>query len=324
MTMNDDLLVKHLLGEASPDEQRAVEAWIAESPENRRTYADFRTIWDQSRLLAVHSDLSVDKAWSRFQQLAAQTETAPPPPQTAALRPRHRIRIAAAVALLACSGAAFWLVDRSRNEMLAVHSSDTPITDTLPDGSVVTLNRGATLHYPRRFKGAERRVELEGEAFFEVAADKSHPFIIAANETAVRVVGTSFNVNTATTRTEVIVATGVVEVSRATEAVRLLPNEAATVYQGRAGIIKRQTDDLLYNYYRTHEFVCSGTPLSRLSEVLEKAYDVEISIPDPKLQNMLLTATFRDESLPQVLDVIAATLNIRAEHNGRQVVFRSR
>lgn len=321
MTMNDDLLVKHLLGEASPDESAAVENWIAASPGNAATFRDFRTIWDRSRKLAVESDLSVDEAWSRFQRLAAAENR---PTKTIPVKPKTRFRIAAGIALLICCSAAFWMINRSQNRMIALHSTDAPITDTLPDGSIVTLNKGASLEYPTHFNGDERQVTLDGEAFFEVAPDKMHPFLIAANETKVRVVGTSFNVNTATDRTEVIVATGIVEVSRATEAVRLQPHEAATVYQGRAGIEKRNTDDLLYNYYRTREFVCNGTPLSRLAEILAKAYDVDIRIPDPELGSLPLNVTFRDESLPQVLEVISATLNIRAEQSGRTVTFRSR
>lgn len=321
MTMNDDLLVKHLLGEASPDESAAVEKWIAASPGNAATFRDFKTIWDRSRTLAINSDISVDEAWTRFQGLAAaQSQSS----KTITFRPKNRIRIAASVALLICLSAAFWMISRSQNAMIALHSTDSPVTDTLPDGSIVTLNRGASLKYPAHFSGDERNVALDGEAFFEVAADKRHPFIIAANETKVRVVGTSFNVNTAAARTEVIVATGVVEVSRNADAVRLQPREAATVYQGRAGIEKRQTDDLLYNYYRTREFVCNGTPLSRLAEILAKAYDVDIRIPDPQVGSLPLNVTFQDESLPQVLEVISATLNIRAEQSGRTVTFRTR
>jgi transmembrane sensor len=319
MTMNDDLLVKHLLGEASPEESAAVETWIAASSGNARTFRDFKTIWDQSRHLAIASDISVDAAWDRFQELRAADAQ---PQRAIPFRLNARVRIAAAIALLITCGIAFWLTNQNTNRMLAVHSAGAPLADTLPDGSIVTLNKGATLHYPEHFEGGERNVTLDGEAFFEVAPDKSHPFIIAANDTRVRVVGTSFNVATGTERTEVIVATGVVEVSRAAEAVRLQPREAATVYQGRAGIVKRQTDDLLYNYYRTHEFVCVGTPLSRLVEVLQQAYDVEISIPDPALRNMQLTATFKDESLRQVLDVITATLGIHFEQSGKQVTLK--
>jgi ferric-dicitrate binding protein FerR (iron transport regulator) len=316
--MNDDLLVKYLLGETTDEEAAQVQAWTAEQPANARYYADFTLIWEESRKLARASKVNTDDAWARFQdRIAAEGK-----PKRIPLG-KTAMGIAAGVAILIAGSMLYFLLNRS-SEILVVRSGDAIQVLKLSDGTVVTLNRKSVFRYPEQFKGGQRDVSLEGEAFFEVAPDKARPFTITANEAQVSVVGTSFNVKSRDTATEVIVATGIVEVSRQQEAIRLLPNEAATVYQGRAGILKRKTDDQLYSYYRTHEFVCINTPLHRLADILSEAYNVRIEIPDPALRNLQLTVTFKDESLTEVLRVIEETLNIHATQTGDRIVFAPR
>src|SRR5690606_17278516 len=98
----------------------------------------------------------------------------------------------------------------------------------------------------------------------------------------------------------------------------LHPHEKATVKNGEATIVKESTDDRLYDYYHSNEFVCNGTPLHRLADVLTQAYGKEIIIADKRIANLPLTATFRNESLENVLMVISETFNISVtERNGK-------
>lgn len=318
--MNDELLVKYLLNEATDEEAAGVRSWIGEQPQNARYFQDFKTIWEESRKLAAVSTVDVDVAWNRFQGLVAKEKTQR---KTVSFLSKQIMRIAAGLFLLVTGSLVLFYLNRTP-EWIVLKCDQVPVTDTLPDGSVVTLNKHSELRYPQKFKGGTRSVALNGEAFFEVAPDKSHPFIITANEASVKVVGTSFNVKSSPSATEVIVATGVVEVSRNQKAVRLLPNETTTVYKGKAEFNKRRTEDELYNYYRTKEFVCNNTPLSRMAEVLSEAYNVRIEIADPALRTIPLTVTFQNESLPEVLRVICETLNIQAIQQNDRIIFKSR
>ncbi len=193
----------------------------------------------------------------------------------------------------------------------------------LADGSEVTLNRGARLMYPRRFSGSERSVKLEGEGFFEVAPDKTKPFVIHSGEADVTVVGTSFNVNSSMVRTEVIVETGIVRVGKAGREAELLPSERAVVFHDRAQPVKMRAQDSLHNYYRTGAFTCNATPLTRFVEVLREAYATDIRIADPALRSLPLTATFRSSSLDEILDVLAATFpQVQVERAGAQILLK--
>jgi ferric-dicitrate binding protein FerR (iron transport regulator) len=316
--MNDELLVKYLLGEASPSEEAAVQQWIAGSPDNARYAEHFRLIWEQSKKLAVHSTVSEAAAWERFRQRTEQAVQAPA--RTRTINLRSLVRVAAVLVVMLGAGLIAYRMNRTP-ELLSVRSEGAPVTATLPDGSVVTLNRSSSLSYPEHFNGDTRSVQLKGEAFFNITPDKTHPFIIDANGVAVKVVGTSFNVKTTKDETEVIVETGIVEVRKKNNAVKLNPHEKATVSKNQATPVKQNNTDELYNYYRTKKFVCNDVSLSRFAAVLSEAYGVQIVLGDERLRNLSLNTTFENDSLDGILAVIESTFNIRAEQRGGQIVL---
>jgi transmembrane sensor len=320
----DDLLVKYLLDESTREERKTVEAWLGQDAANQRYYDHFSLIWEQSKSLAAQSKVDTDAAWQRFQQ---RVSAAPATPGTKTLTlgtSRYGwMKVAASMIFLVSAG---WLVYflSERNGMQVLAANDQVRTDTLPDGSVVTLNKHATLKYAADFNGATRPVTMEGEAFFDIAPDKSRPFIIAVNGVKVKVVGTSFNIKSTAEKTEVIVETGVVEVSKRKAAITLTAHEQAIVLNSDSQPIKAVSKDELYNYYRTKEFVCNNTPLWRLVDVLNEAYDTNIVIGDEKLKHQLYTATFHDDSLENILAVIGETFNISIEKDRGRFILKAR
>lgn len=318
--INDDLLVKYLLGEATEEERLQVEAWMASDVAHKKQYEDFKTIWEKSKQLALVSIVDENAAWQRFKQRVD------PPRQKAVvrkMRPAAWLRIAALFIVIAGAGYfGYKLFKEKPIETIIVASNRAPLVDTLPDGSVVTLNKNSQLDYPSKFKGETRSISLKGEAFFNVTPNKEKPFIIHVNDVTVRVVGTSFNVKSVNGVTEVIVETGVVQVIRNNKMVELHPKEKTKVTQ-QDSILKKETEQgKLYNYYRSKEFVCDGTPLWKLVEVLNEAYNVHIEIENPKLRSLPLTVTFNNESLDQILDVIGKTFDITVNKEKDRIILR--
>ena len=88
------------------------------------------------------------------------------------------------------------------------------------------------------------------------------------------------------------------------------------------GPVKEDNSDELYNYYKTKEFVCNGTRLSRLVEVLNEAYNTEIVIGNSRLDNLSLNTTFSDASLDYILEVIGKTYNIQVIRNGDKIILQ--
>ena len=318
--ITDDILVKYLLHETTAEENTQVEQWKAESAINQKHFDQFRHIWEESKKLAAKSTVDEHAAWERFQQRIATAETKET--KTIDLKPRYGImKIAAALLVLIC-GTWFTYNLTNRNNEIALSTGNETLTDTLPDGSIITLNKHSELKYAMNDDGKTRDVTLKGEAFFNVAPDKSKPFIISVNDVTVQVVGTSFNVKNTAEQTEVIVETGIVEVAKNDNSVTLTRDEKATVAANSDELVKEDKSDNLYNYYRTKEFVCNNTPLWRLVDVLNEAYRVNIVITDPRLRNLPLTATFSDEPVENILAVVAETLHIKAEKKGTDILLR--
>ena len=315
----DELLVKYLLHEADAQEHLTLMKWREAKAENEQYFTDFRLIWEESKKL--QSTIAVDEtaAWERLQIRLNKDQAPAAAPRRVNLVMRNLMRVAAVLVL--CVGG-YFLYEQQTNKMITVYSEAAIRKETLPDGSVVTLNRHASVTYPKRFTGASRGITLSGEAFFNITPDKAKPFIIEANGVSVKVVGTSFNVKTGADKTEVIVETGIVEVIKREYSVRLNPAEKATVTATAAAPVKDVAKDALYNYYRTNEFVCNNTPLWRLVEVLNEAYDARIVIGNDNIRELPLTATFKNENLNDILSIIIETLDVTAERRGTDIVLQ--
>ena len=316
----DGLLVKYLLGEASAEERERVSAWCALDTANRRYFDQFRVLWDAGRGLTPEAAVGEDEAWGRF----LERRGAAAPAVTLSDRPSSRrlaLRWVAAALVLLAAGAGAWLyIGRTRT--LTLDAQTAALTQTLPDGSEVTLNKHSTLQYPSHFGGNDRPVLLQGEGFFRIAPDTHQPFVVRVGDAMVRVLGTSFNVRHRSGGTEVVVETGRVEVSVGDHRQEIGPGERALIAPGGTDVQKESSQDALYQYYRTRVFVCRSTPLRELVKVLSEAYDTRIRIDKAGAGDELLTVDLRDESLASVLDIATQTLGLTWSRQGEEVVIK--
>jgi transmembrane sensor len=318
----DGLLVKYMLDEVSMQEKRGVEKWIAEEPGHRNYFESFKLIWNQSRKLAKQSDVDEDLAWLRFRERVQKTER----PITPLFNGRffRILRIAAAVAIVAGGGWYAYLISvkERTTRQIAVHSGAQTLVDTLPDGSVVTLNRSSSIRYAESFTaGKTRQVTLDGEAFFEVKPDKNKPFLIRADEVVVRVVGTSFNVKSSAQKTEVVVESGLVEVSKNEQKLKIKPREMVTVLKDHDELVKQKNEDLFYNYYKTKKLVCNDTPLWKLVQILNETYHADITVSQAR-ENYTIHTTFEGKTLDEILNIIGQTFNITIVRNDSRIILK--
>lgn len=317
--MTDVLLVKYLASEATPPEQEMVEQWINESEDNLRYFQQLQSIWSGSLDAASISHTDENKAWQKFQRRIRKSGQG-----GNSNTGFGWWRIAAAIVLVA--GAAWFtstfLFKATKDPgIVQIVAAAEVKRDTLPDGSITTINKNSTITYPSYFKGKTRTVALQGEAFFNVKPDKKKPFVIEVNDVSIRVLGTSFNVKSKGDSTEVIVETGVVEVSGNGKILQLKAGERAVFSETDTVATKEITGDQLYRYYVSRTFVCDNTPLWKLVEKLNEAYEVDIRIQRPELRKLPLTVTFNDESLDMILDIISQTLMLKVTRKDNQIIL---
>ncbi|WP_448702367.1 FecR domain-containing protein [Mucilaginibacter sp. AW1-3] len=319
----DELLAKYLLGEASKEEIQAIEAWVKASSDNQKHFNHFKLIWETSKLLKIESKLDPDELWAEFKQMTQNTGNKAT--RRSMFFERRWMQIAA-IALVLCiaGGVLYTALKPSKVNMLTLQSAGQVRTGTLPDGSVITLNKYSSIVYPDKFTGNTREIKLaRGEAFFNIEHDKTKPFLIHVNDAIVQVLGTSFNIKTGNGKAEVIVETGIVQVIRNKVAIRLQPAEKVDIDYQSGGMKKGQSTDQLYNYYRTKKLVANKTPLWRVVEVLNEVYKANIVIADKKLAGRTLTTTFDiSNPLDRNLQIISETFNVKIVRKAGRIIIQ--
>jgi transmembrane sensor len=205
-----------------------------------------------------------------------------------------------------------------------LNASSGILESKLPDGTSVTLNTGSLLEYPSRFNGSKRDVMLTGEAWFEVTHDKTKPFIISNGKIRIEVLGTSFYVNTQNPsgNIEVILSNGKVAIyynDKPSEQVLLSPGEKADARNDQENISKSSNDDENYLSWKTKIFVFNDVPMSKIVRDLNKVYHSSIQITNQNISNCRITATFDNQSLESILNVLKSTINITIKNRGTQI-----
>jgi ferric-dicitrate binding protein FerR (iron transport regulator) len=200
-------------------------------------------------------------------------------------------------------------------------------TDTLQDGTVVTLNRGSSLAIMEDMAGESAgdsvekglTVRLRGEGFFSVRHDPARAFVVQLGAVAIKVLGTSFEVSgDGIDSMELVVETGAVRVG---DRMTVRAGERLTMI-GK-GIWKiGPNSDKLYNYYLGRPLVCDGTPLWRLVEVLNSVVDTPIVLGRKELGDLPLTTVFRGKSPDRILEVVALTFNLSIVRRGSAIILR--
>jgi ferric-dicitrate binding protein FerR (iron transport regulator) len=321
----DDLLVKHLTGEATEAEMLQVDKWLANDEANKHYFEHFKLIWEESVQLTNTSQVNEQAAWERFQNRVQEGSFETTPKARVWSMNSTLMRAAIISGLIIGIAVITYILNNNPGKvvsMATIQATNAVKSDSLPDGSVVTLNKHSQVSFPEQFSSNKRVLQLNGEAFFNVKPNKKKPFEVHTNNVTITVVGTSFNVRSRGDTTEIIVETGIVEVTTETQTVVLKAGQKAFTGVNNTILQKQPNTDQLYNYYRIKKFVCEETPLWKLVEKLNEAYDVHIVFGNNALRNMPLTTTFVNEPLDNILNIISSTFNISVTKEKGQIILR--
>jgi len=224
-----------------------------------------------------------------------------------------------------------FLQNRQDSGPVILASSAEVLQDTLPDGSTVVLNSNTRLDVSRKFALTNRSVELTGEAFFEVNPDTGKPFIIKAGLGQIRVLGTLFHVKAyPDSDLEVYVERGLVELSE----VDSLTGQSLKIVlkSGERGVIRwgtreiRRAGDIIPDelFWANKKLIFLETRLSLVFDLLKKHYSAIIEVKDQAVLNCLLSATFTDESIDQILEVVAASFDLKLSRDKEKFIFNGK
>ncbi len=185
-------------------------------------------------------------------------------------------------------------------------------TLVLPDGTTVILNADSKLVYPNRFTGAERNVELTGEAYFKVVKDPSKPFIVRTGNISIRVLGTSFNVRAYEGESvQTTLVEGSVLITTDSEHIKIRPGEQLVIKSDTLSI--RQIDvKTVFLGNRDNRFVFDDEPLADVMRKLERWYDFEFVVADESLHHIRFTGNLpKYQNLSKALHMLELTTCVK-------------
>lgn len=191
---------------------------------------------------------------------------------------------------------------------------------TLPDGSKIWLNAASSLTYNAALVDSGlRKVRMEGEAYFEIAKDETHPFIVESGNQKIQVMGTHFNVNAyedeLTLRTTLI--EGSVQVSQRASSEILKPGEQAVNRNG--SIVVQKADPELAVAWKNHKFTFERLSVQEIMKMIERWYDVNIIYEGEIPKVKFLGSVSRFENVSKVLKALESTGNVHFEIKGKTI-----
>jgi ferric-dicitrate binding protein FerR (iron transport regulator) len=316
----DELLIAYLLGELDTETSLQVEAWIAESDEHRQQFEATKQIWDASEN-TMHLNFDSNMAWDKVA------------PKITIKKTFNRFYYsAAAVILLLVSSVFVFTFINQETQTYTLQANLNLENDTLIDGSIIKLNKNSSITYSENFNENIRELSMEGEAFFDIKRDTSKAFIINIENTSrVEVLGTSFNIKSTDDYTDVYVKSGLVKFEyqtkdtlKAYQSILLKAGEKVKYNKLTNELI--QTKDSLLNavetYWMDRKLTFDGIKLKKVVKILEVVYDVNIELADSAINDCLLTVSFDNEEISQILEVLANTFELEIEQNGDQYLFK--
>ena len=335
------ILDRHLAGDASPDDERALSAWLAADPRNAEIVNAARAAARATDGRA-ESSWDVDRAWSRMAARMHESNDSSVVP----LHPRKSSGpwtgwsrtplVASIVGVLAAAAVLVVVLQRpaartptaviaSRtHEVLAAPAQQTRVT--LGDGTRVVLNAGSRLRYTDDFGRGARDVELDGEAYFDVVHDETRPFRVHARGSIAEDVGTRFVVRAypELTTVDVVVTQGSVVLRReraSTAPTLLVAGQRGRVAQDGAITLVNDPDVERWLEWTRGGIVLEGVTLGEAAVELGRRFAVRIDVTGDDLARRRVSARFHDEPLPRVLDALGAALGTRWTRVGDRIVI---
>jgi len=314
------IIFKSLSQELDEAEALELSKWKSANSENLREYNDFVSIWEQSASMKLPSSIDELKALDSIREKSGMDS----------VNKRWITWVIQAAAVLALSilfSGVYSYLNRTDDTSLVSNTTQpvyqeiraafgTQAKVELTDGTTVFLNSGSKLRFPQTFDNLDKRtVALDGEGFFKVSKNEKMPFVVHTNQLDIQVLGTTFNVEAYSDISSVMVALveGHVKLQNnsgkeSKDLMDLLPNQLATLNLTDNSLVKTDVTDLhKYTAWVNGQIVFFGDPIQTVVKKLEIWYNVDVVIADKRLEKYRFTATFIDESLEQILNILSMT-----------------
>jgi len=341
----EDLFIGALEGTITPEDKLALDRWLTESKDHIKAFDEFKSAWELSLRIGEMHKFDVNKA-----SISVKNNI---PEFKKKINALYYFQQAAAILILPLLLGGIWIIYKQSHkpEMKLFHeisaSYGTRHKINLTDGTIVWLNSGSNLKFPEIFSAQEREVQLNGEAYFDVAKDAYRPFYVNLGEISVKATGTSFNVTAYPEENtyETSLLSGKVELVKKSSnnkeivVCQMQPKQFAVFNKIGKNIelkdesvdeagVKNKTDlnsrevkriEPILPVAASHnkhtswiagKLAFRNDPMENVIKRLGRWYNVDIRLQDTILYDFQYTATFVNETLDQVLDLLVMSAPI--------------
>ncbi len=359
ISSGEQFIIKFLTGQLSRSEKEQFMSWLEADEGNRKLFDEYQAIWNIEKVRRELTDATQNQDWHRLRR---KMESLNMPVIGINAKKNGYGRQWLQIAAIFIAGFVFsWFIFNGRTVVnkgaTAYNEITTPLgsrsTIKLPDGSKIILNAGSKLRYPLAFDKSRREVYLEGEAFFNVAGDKKHEFLVNTPYITIKVYGTQFDVKAyaADKTVETTLVKGKISVIpkfqtgkiRKNEIV-LKTNQRLVLYKkgkpGKAGtgaagkvvpennigtlqppklIISKKVDPEYYTSWKDGRLIIRSERLDQLAVKLERRYDVRIHFGNDEVKQYRFTGIIENETVEQVFDAIKTASKIHYKIEERDI-----
>ncbi|MBC8152567.1 MAG: FecR domain-containing protein [Bacteroidetes bacterium] len=337
------LVGKVFADEATGAEHQEFDDWLAAHPEQKPLLDTVRLFWLSANAKTTDGQIDVAGAYGRLRHRIKSEPKEPQLYETPVRLVRRWVGWAAAASLALTLGVWVWnQLQPAPGVAISeqINPKGTRSQLRLADGTIVWLNADSHLQYPKAFTGNLREVTLRGEAFFRVTHNPKQPFVVRLATGSVRVLGTSFNIRAypGDSIVETSVVTGRVAFvpkpvspsprpsRKMTEAqpdtLFLTPNIKAIQSLTRRSIATQPTVAVNQIAWTESKLVFRNTPMGEVAKTLERWYGTPVTLEQESLRQCPLTGTFQNQSLREVMTLIAMTNRFQYELTPAQVTIK--
>lgn len=328
----DELIANYLTEGLDKNALDELKTWIAASAENQQYFIRQREIWFSAVSREAASVYDKDKAFENFRnRVESQKEIQSTSRRGFSLSALWRY--AAVVAIIIAVGCiSYWQGEVNVKDTFADISVEAPLGSKtklyLPDGTLVWLNAGSRMTYSQGFGVDNRKVELEGEGYFEVKRNEKIPFFVKTKDLQLQVLGTKFNFRDYPEDHEVVVSllegkVGLNNLLREEKEAVLSPDERTVLNKANGLLTVESVTASNASQWTDGYLFFDEELLPDIAKELERSYNVKIHIANDSLKTFRFYGNFvrREQNIQEVLEALASTEKMQYKIEERNITI---
>jgi ferric-dicitrate binding protein FerR (iron transport regulator) len=323
-----ELVARYFTGNCNEDEKRQIEKWRDSNSGNLNTFSQYETIWKNAKQPAGLFSPNVEDALKKvnLQLSPILQDTKRSRIVTFVIYTR---RIAAAILIGVGLWLAYTLLHKEQEiELLIADSGNTKKEVVLSDGTRILMNTNSMLRYPKTFRGKERKVYIEGEAYFDVAKNPGMPFVIETSQSVVTVLGTEFNLRAR--KNEVLTVVTVTEGKVSFSGKQARTSKPIYLTAGDNGLLNSSLNELNVEKYqnpnafawKTGKLVFNNTPLDKVVSDLSNYFNTMVTVENAWKKEIPFTSTFENKKLSEILQIMELSLDVKIDSTAHRVILK--